>query len=221
LGKLNFSGNQVYLYINSIMKKLQSYLGFDINLDNDGNVVISDMCEYPQLSKNCQTFYNKLELIKIDESKITFPIQLKEWVVTISPTDKQTIQEYFRIDGIKKVVEENKSKLIDKVTFIKGEIYYPKKSKYPKLAVHFYQIIEEGGFLVENRSELIYYFEIFYDNTKQFTPKRIADLEKFVNTQELFQIPCLPVELVRFDEDNNITPFLNHELAKSVSELPF
>ena len=203
------------------MKKLQSYLGFDINLDNDGNVIISDMCEYPQLSKNCQTFYNKLELIKIDESKITFPIQLKEWVVTISSTDKKTIMEYFKIDGIKKVVEENKSKLIGNLTFIKAEIYFPKKSKYPKLAVHFYQVVEEHGFLVENPNDLVYYFEIFYDNPKQFTPKRIADLEKFVNTQELFQIPCLPVELVRFDEDNNITPFLNHELAKSVSELPF
>ena len=68
------------------MKKLESIFGFDVNLDDEGNVVINDMCEYPQLSKNCQTFYNKLELIKIDESKITFPIQLKEWVVTISPT---------------------------------------------------------------------------------------------------------------------------------------
>jgi hypothetical protein len=203
------------------MKKLESYLGFDINLDDEGNVVINDMCEYPQLSKNCQTFYNKLELIKIDESKITFPIKLKEWVVTISPTDKETIMEYFKIDGIKKVVEENKSKLIDEVTFIKGEIYYAKKSKYPKLAVHFYQVVEDDGFLVENPSELIYYFEIFYDNPKQFTPKRIDDLEKFVNTQELFQIPFLPVELVRFDKNNNIAPFQNHELAKSASELPF
>lgn len=202
------------------MKKLESYLGFDINLDDEGNVVINDMCEYPQLSKNCQTFYNKLELIKIDESKITFPTQLKEWVVTISPTDKQTIQEYFRIDGIKKVVEENKSKLIDKVTFIKGQIYYPKKSKYPKLAVHFYQV-DAKGTLIENASQMVDFCEILYDNTKQFTPKRIDDLEKFVNTQELYQIPCLPIELVRFDEDNNITPFLNHELAKSVSELPF
>jgi hypothetical protein len=203
------------------MKKLQSYLGFDINLDNDGNVVISDMCEYPQLSKNCQTFYNKLELIKIDESKITFPIQLKEWVVTISPTDKETITEYFNIDGIKKVVEENKYKLIDKVTFIKGQIFYPKKFKYPKLAVHFYQVVSEGGVEIYDEYEMVEFCEIFYDNPKQFTPKRISDLEKMINTEELFQIPCLPIELVRFDEDNNVTPFLNHELAKSVSELPF
>lgn len=203
------------------MKKLESYLGFDINLDDEGNVIIKDICEYPQLSKNCKTLYNRLELNKIDESKITFPTKLKEWVVTISPIDKETIMEYFQIDGIKKVVEENKSKLIDKVTFIKGEIYYPKKSKYPKLDVHFYQVVDEYGVLIENSRKMIEYCDIYYDNTKQFTQKRITALEKLVNTEELFQIPFLPIELVRFDEDNNITPFLNHELAKSVSELPF
>ena len=204
----------------SIMKKLESYLGFDINLDNEGNVIINDMCEYPQLSKNCQTFHNKLELIKIDESKITFPTQLKKWDVTISVTDKESIMEYFKIDGIKKVVEENKSKLIGNFTFIKVEIFFPKKSKYPKLAVHFYQVVEEGGVVIYDEYDMVDFCQIYY-NTKQFTDKRIADLEKYVNTQELFQIPFLPIELVRFDVDNNITPFLNHELAKNISELPF
>ena len=203
------------------MKKLESIFGFDVNLDDEGNVVINDMCEYPQLSINCQTFYNNLEQLKIDESKITFPTQLKEWVVTISPTDKETITEYFKIDGIKKVVEENKSKLIDKITLVKGEIYYPKKSKYPKLAVHFYQVVNEGGVLIDDTYDMIEFCQIYYDNTKQFTQKRIADLEKFVNTQELFQIPCLPIELVRFNIDKDITQFLNHELSKSASELPF
>ena len=203
------------------MKKLESIFSFDVNFDDEGNVVINDMCEYPQLSINCQTFYNNLEQLKIDESKITFPTQLKEWVVTISPTDKETITEYFNIDGIKKVVEENKSKLIDKITFVKGEIYYPKKSKYPKLAVHFYQVVNEGGVLIDDTYDMIEFCQIYYDNTKQFTQKRIADLEKYVNTQELFQIPFLPIEMVRFDENGNIKDFENHLLAKSASELPF
>ena len=203
------------------MKKLESIFGFDVNLDDEGNVVINDMCEYPQINQQCFSFFQKLELIKIDESQITFPIQLKEWVVTISPTDKETIIEYFKIDGIKKVVEENKSKLIDKITFVKGEIYYPKKSKYPKLAVHFYQVVNEGGVLIDDTYDMIEFCQIYYDNTKQFTQKRIADLEKFVNTQELFQIPFLPIEMVRFDENVNIKDFENHLLAKSVSELPF
>ena len=203
------------------MKKLESIFGFDVNLDDEGNVVINDMCEYPQINQQCFSFFQKLELIKIDESQITFPIQLKEWVVTISPADKETITEYFNIDGIKKVVEENKSKLIDKITFVKGEIYYPKKSKYPKLAVHFYQVVNEGGVLIDDTYDMIEFCQIYYDNTKQFTQKRIADLEKFVNTQELFQIPFLPIEMVRFDENVNIKDFENHLLAKSVSELPF
>jgi hypothetical protein len=179
------------------------------------------MCEYPQMAKNCQTFYNKLEHIKINESKISFPTQLKKCAVTISATDPETIMEYYKIDGIRKVVEENKSKLIGNFTFIKPEIFFPKKSKFPKLVVHFYQVVEEGGVEIYDEFEMVDLCQIYYANTKQFTPKRIADLEKYVNTQELFQIPCLPLELVRFDEDNNIIPFLNHELAKSVSELPF
>ena len=203
------------------MKKLESIFGFDVNLDDEDNVVINDMCDYPQLSKNCQNFYNNLELIKIDESKITFPIQLKDWVITINPNDKETIMEYFKIDGIKKVVEEQKSKLVGKATFIKPEIYFPKKSKFPKLAVHFYQVVNEGGVLIDDAYDMIEFCQIYYDNTKQFTQKRIADLENFVNTQELFQIPCLPIEMVRFDENGNIKDFENHLLAKSTSELPF
>ena len=203
------------------MKKLESIFGFDVNLDDEGNVVINDMCEYPQISKNCQTFYNKLELIKIDESKITFPIQLKEFIVTISATDPETIIEYFKIDGIKKVVEENKSKLIDKITFIKPEFFFSKKSKFPKLSVHFYQVVDEGGVEIFDAYDMVEFCNIHYDNTKQFTQKRIADLEKYVNTQELFQIPFLPIEMVRFDENGNIKDFENHLLAKSTSELPF
>ena len=203
------------------MKKLESIFGFDVNLDDEGNVVINDMCNYPQINQQCFSFFQQLELIKIDESKITFPIQLKDWVITINPNDKETIMEYFKIDGIKKVVEEQKSKLVGKTTFIKPEIYFPKKSKFPKLAVHFYQVVDEDGVLIDDAYDMVEFCQIYYDNTNQFTKKRIADLEKFVNTQELFQIPCLPIEMVRFYETGGIKNFENHILSKSVSELPF
>ncbi len=203
------------------MKKLESILGFETNLDEDGNVVINDLPNYPQQNKNSRNFYNKLELIKIEESKIIFPTQMIEWVITISASNKEILMDYFRIDGIKKVVEENKSKLIGKLTFVKAEIYFPKKSKYPKLAVHFYQVVNEGGVKIYDEYEMLEFCDIFYENTKQFTKKRIADLEPYVNTYELFQIPFLPIELVRFDEDSNILSLINHELAKKASELPF
>jgi hypothetical protein len=203
------------------MKKLESILGFDTNFDEDGNVVINDLPNYPQESINSRNFYNKLELIKIEESKIIFPTQMIEWVITISASNKETLMDYFKIDGIKKVVEENKSKLIGKLTFVKAELFFPKKSKYPKLAVHFYQVVNEGGVKIYDEYEMLEFCDIFYENTKQFTKKRIADLEPYVNTYELFQIPFLPIEMVRMNDEYDILNFPNHELAKKASELPF
>jgi hypothetical protein len=144
---------------------------------------------------------------------------IKNWVFTINPINKETIMEYYKIGGIKKVVEEHKSKLIGKKTFIKPEIYYPKKAKYPNLIIHFYQLVNENGVLIDNSDEMIEYCQIYYDNTNQFTKKRISDLEKYVNTEELLRIPFLPIELVRFDEFGNITDFIQHKI--NTINLPF
>jgi hypothetical protein len=203
------------------MKKLKPIFGFNVNYDENGNIEVNDVCNYPSERKNCLEFYNRIELLKIDESKITFPLMIKDWVVTINPTDKETIMEYFKIGGIKQVVEEQKSKLIGKTTFIKPEIHYPKKAKYPNLIIHFYQLVNEGGVLIYDEYDMIDYCQIVYENTKQFTKKRIAKLEKYVNTAELFQMPFLPMEMVRFDENGNIKDFEQHLLALTGVELPF
>jgi hypothetical protein len=67
---------------------------------------------------------------------------------------------------------------------------------------------------------LIDYCIIQY-NTKQFTKKRVADLEKLVNVAELQQMPFLPMEMVRFDEMKNIKDIEQHLLVLSLVELPF
>ena len=201
------------------MKKLKPIFGFRVNYDDGGNIEVDVSCGFPQEKKNCQEFYNRMELLKIDESKVTFPLMIKDWVVTINPTDKETIMEYFKIEGIKKVVEEQKSKLIGKKTFIKPEINYAKKVKYPNLIIHFYQLVDEGGVEIYDEYDLINHCQIFYDNTLQFTDKRIADLEKYVNTEELIRMPFLPIELVRFDEFGNIMDFEQHKI--NTINLPF
>ena len=201
------------------MKKLKPIFGFRVNYDDWGNIEVDVSCGFPQEKKNCQEFYNRMEQLKIDESKITFPLIIKNWVVTINPTNNETIMEYYKMEGIKKVVEEHKSKLIGKTTFIKPEIHYPKKAKYPNLIIHFYQLVNENGVLIDNSDEMIEYCQIYYDNTNQFTKKRISDLEKYVNTEELLRIPFLPIELVRFDEFGNITDFIQHKI--NTINLPF
>jgi len=64
---------------------------------------------------------------------------------------------------------------------------------------------------------------IFYENTKQFTQKRLSDLEEFVNPLELQVMSFFPMELVMFDieNENEILDFPQQiRMLKSV-ELPF
>ncbi len=200
------------------MSKLEPLFGFDVNYDENGNIEINNVNQFPQESFYSKKLCDSLELLKIDESEINFPVMLKKWSVTISPNSKETIMEYFRISGIKKVVDENKSKLIGKTTFVKGAVQYEKKCKYPNLNIYFFQVVNDGGELIVDEFDMIDFCEIKYTN-KQFTEKRIADLEKLVNTEELLRISYLPIELIRFDDFGNIKDFKLHQI--NTINLPF
>lgn len=203
------------------MKKLKTILGLEYKRLDDGFYQIEVNYDFPQQSKSTQLFYNCLEEYNIIESGIQFPIRLIHWVDTINPLNKETIMNYYNIRGIKKIVEENKSKLIGKTTFIKPEVQYPKKAKYPNLHVHFYQLSEDKGTLINNINEMIQFCSIHYENTKQFTSKRISDLEKYVNTLEIHQMTFLPMEEVKFDNKDQIMDFKHHLRVLNGIELPF
>ena len=203
------------------MKKLNPLFGFDCELIEDGLVSVTIDFNFPQQNKNSLKFYNKLEEIKIKESLITFPLRLISFVETINPNNKETIMNYYNIRGIKKIVEENKSKSIGKTTFIKPEVQYPKKAKYPNLHVHFYQISEDKGTLINNVEEMIKFCSIIYENKNQFTSKRISDLEIYVNTLEIRQMAFLPLEKVKFNNNGEIEDFEQHLLVIKGVKLPF
>lgn len=203
------------------MKKLKTILGLEYKRLDDGFYQIEVNCDFPQQSKSTQLFYNCLEEYNIIESGIQFPIRLIHWVDTINPLNKETIMNYYNIRGIKKIVEENKSKLIGKTTFIKPEVSFGKKKKYPNLHVHFYQLSEDKGTLINNINEMINFCSIQYENTKQFTSKRISDLEIYVNTLEIRQMTFLPMEEVKFDNNGHIIDFQHHLLVLNGIELPF
>ena len=202
------------------MKKLKPLFGFECRLDDDGLVEVDIDCEFPQEKSNCLEFYRQLEKQKIIDSKIDFPTKLIHFIITINPTDIFTIINYFRIDGLKKIVEDYKSKLIGKKTFIKPQVQYEKKKKYPNLHLHFYQVSDDEGMMVFDIDDMI--DSCFIDNTKQFTTKRLADLEPYVNSMELQIMAFLPMELVKFSKNgDHILPFSQHLLAKKSVELPF
>ena len=205
------------------MKKLKPLLGFGCKADGQGLVSIDVDCQFPQERDNCKMLYKRLEELKIIDSMIEFPLRLISWTVTVNPTDKFTLMNYFKIDGIKKIVEENKSKLIGKTTFIKPEVQYNKKAKYPNLHIHFFQLSEDDGIEILDIQEMQETCFIYYENTKQFTKKRLSDLEEFVNPLELQVMTFFPMELVEFDIENGeeILDFPQQmRMLKSV-ELPF
>jgi hypothetical protein len=203
------------------MKKLKPLFGFECKLDDDGLVELEIDCEFPQDNSNCLKFYRELEKQKIVDSKIDFPIRLIHWTVTINPTDRLTIMNYFSIDGLKKIVEEHKSKLIGKTTFVKPQVEYNKRVKYPNLNLHFYQVSGEVGMMIFDIDDMIESCFIQYENTQQFTTKRLADLEPYINPMELQIMSFLPMELVRFNSKGEIDDFQQHLLAKKSVELPF
>ena len=205
------------------MKKLDPLFGFECETNERGLISIEVDCQFPQERNNCEILYKRFEELMIIDSGIEFPIRLKHWMVTINPTDKFTIMNYFRIEGIKKIVEENKSKLVGKTTFVKPEVQYNKKAKYPNLHIHFYQVSEDEGIEMIDLYDMVESCFILYENIKQFTKKRLSDLEEFVNPLELQVMSFFPMELVVFDIENEdeILDFPQQmRMLKSV-ELPF
>jgi hypothetical protein len=204
------------------MKKLKPLLGFGCKADGQGLVSIDVDCQFPQERDNCKMLYKRLEELKIIDSMIEFPLRLISWTVTINP-DKFTLMNYFKIDGIKKIVEENKSKLIGKTTFIKPEVQYNKKAKYPNLHIHFFQVTDEEGIEIIDIQDMLETCFIYYENTKQFTKKRLSDLEEFVNPLELQVMTFFPMELVEFDIENGeeILDFPQQMRMLRSVELPF
>jgi len=205
------------------MKKLDPLFGFECETNERGLISINVECEFPQERNNCEMLYKRFEELMIIDSQVEFPLRLKHWMVTINPTDKFTIMNYFRIEGIKKIVEENKSKLMGKTTFVKPEVQYFKKAKYPNLHIHFYQVSDDEGIEMINLYDMVESCFIRYENTKQFTKKRLSDLEEFINPLELQVMSFFPMELVMFDieNENEILDFPQQiRMLKSV-ELPF
>jgi hypothetical protein len=91
------------------------------------------------------------------------------------------------------------------------------------LHIHFYQVSEDEGIEMKNLYDMIDSCFIFYENTKQFTRKRLSDLDEFVNPLELQVMSFFPMELVMFDieNENEILDFPQQiRMLKSV-KLPF
>lgn len=199
------------------MAKFTDLFDFEVRHLEDGSIEILDLCNYPEESVDCFYLHKHLDLININNSGIEFPIQLKNWRVTIKPDTEDIIKKYYSLDGIKILLDENIPQFQNKITFFKPEISFPPNSKYPNFILHFYQVVEEGGVYVIDDIDMFETCLVHYD-TDQFSEERIKDLEKLVSVAELQQIPFLPIEEIKFDIEGNIEQINQHIQAKKACE---
>jgi hypothetical protein len=198
------------------MIKLEDIYGFPVSKnEEDGSIEIDNNCEYPQQSEECENLYQSIEWVIIEEEEeLNFPLNLKEWKVTLEPTEENIIQ-YYSLEGIILYMHQFTPQLIDTTTFFKLEVYYPKDKKLPNLILHFFEVNYEYTLNISDNYGFSDRCFVKY-NTNQLTPDRIINLEKNnINYNWIRHIPLFPVEVIKF-EDGNIKKFNHQELNKSL-----
>jgi hypothetical protein len=199
------------------MRELEDFLGFPARIDREkGTVVFESNCEYPNnQSDECTKLFESIERLFIDEVKLKFPLQIKEWKAIIKPTD-ENLSNYYSHDGIKHFIQEHKNKIIDTTTFFKPEVFYSRDQELPKLIFHFYQINYTGKLNIYNSYGLVNKCRIKYKDIKQLTPDRKESLkQKGINVNWIRNIPLFPAEQIKFDNQGIIMDFKFQELNKS------
>jgi hypothetical protein len=197
------------------MIKLDDIYGFPVcKNEKDGTIEIDSNCFYPSQSEDCENLYQSIEWVIIEEQKLNFPLNLKEWKVTLEPT-KENIIQYYSLEGITLYLQQFKTKLIDRTTFFKLEVYYPNDESLPNLILHFYEVNYEDTLNISDNYGFSDRCLIKY-NIDQLTPDRIINLkENNINYKWILNIPLFPVEVIKF-EDGNILNFNHQELNKSL-----
>ena len=196
------------------MEQIDNIYGFPvIQNEKDGTVEIKSDCDYPQQSQECESLYHGIERQFIEIEKLKYPLNIKEWKVIIEPTE-ENIKNYFSPEGIMNYLEEIKPRLTDTKTFFKIEVSYSKEKELPNIILHFYRVNHEDKLNIRNTDSFSYRCFIEY-NIKQLTPERITSLkENNINHKWIKNIPLFPVEMIKFDLDNNIKNFKHQELNK-------
>ena len=194
---------------------LQDIYGFPVTKnEKDGSIEIDNNCEYPQQSEDCENLYQSIEWVIIEEEELNFPLHLKEWNVTLEPTEKN-IKQYYSLEGIVLYLQQFKTKLIDTTTFFKLEVYYPNDESLPSLILHFFEVNYEDTLnIIDNYGFSDRCFVKY--NTNQLTPNRITNLgDNNINYKWIRHIPMFPIEVIKFDNDRNIKKFKHQELNRT------
>ena len=197
-----------------IQKDFKKKYGYDIVFhDNNTTCTIINTPLYPQSSNKIRKLYRDLERVILIEGNAKFPAKIKYTQIEIEG-DETNMYFDFHFDGIYQILIEhnlNPKNLI----YLKPEIYYPeRRSKLPNLILNLYEFDKNGFFDINDEYEFLEFSFIYY-RTKQFTKKRIELMKEMgLKTNEILQMPALPLILLEFDDYGNLEPISCFNRAK-------
>jgi hypothetical protein len=187
-------------------KYFKKKYGYDIVFNDDKtSFVIINTPLYPQSSNKIRKLYRDLERVILIEGNAKFPATIK-YTQLEREGDEISIYSDFHFDGIYQLLKEEKLNS-QNLIYLKPEIYYPKRtSKLPNLILNLYEFDDNGFFEIEDEYEFLEFSFVYY-KTKQFTKKRIELMKEMgLKTNEILQMPSLPLILLEFDEYGNLEP---------------
>jgi hypothetical protein len=191
------------------MKKEVDFNGYKLVKD-ESTYYINGFPEFPNKNKKSKKTFRKLESVILKEEELVFPLKfnMTERVVHLS----NGTEEYFSITGIENLIGRDKSLFLNTQTFFKIKISFIEN--ITELKIIYYTIDNNKGLIDCNSFEMLLDIISIQYNVKQFTPRRVeflTDVAK-LRMREIRQIPIIPVQWLRFDENGNLEEFPNLQL---------
>lgn len=193
------------------MKEVDTIFGFPIIRDKENKTAtIQSDCNHPFQSSACKSLYKEIEKVILQDEKVKFPLDFNEWQLIIEPSQENLI--YYSYKGLLSFIEQYKNRIKGTITFFKPEIHYRENFDVPVITLHFYEITYDGKLVVKNIDDFISKCLIPTRNIK-FTPDRIRILEENnINVEWMKHIPFLPMEPIKFDNEENIKDLSHQKL---------
>jgi hypothetical protein len=197
------------------MSRIREIIKNSIVKDNEGEnrYLIKDFPNLPSTDKNLDYLFilMSLQSMILNDEKIFFPTKFDIWFLDIIPNKKNLSEHNFSIDGIKKIIEENKTKLLEKKFFIKFQILFNNSNSLPTIRIHFYNFSDRGVNEISNES-FLYPFIFFIYEEKIFNKRRIDKMKKVgINPNFIQILPMVNLCPVKFEENGEIISIIELE----------
>lgn len=171
-------------------------------------ITLDDFPSVPTTDKNIDYLFIMMSLqsIILMEEDIEFPSFLERWSIDITPNENNLKNNRFSLEGIREIVTQFKTRILEGKTFIKTQVIYEDGDPLPTIRIHFFQFIKKGEYIARFESSL-YPFIFFVYEENFFSEERIKIMwDNSIHFGFMEVLPIMNLCRVEFDENGNLKP---------------